>query len=104
MFMGYQYKTFFFGNVKEFINSLSLKDQEKVIGAATTLGNGEFRSVSVKQLKGELKELRVKRYRLIFFIHTNTICFIRIFIKKSQKTPKNEIELAEKIYKLYTNK
>ena len=104
MFMGYQYKTFFFGNVKEFINSLSLKDQEKVIGAATTLGNGEFRSVSVKQLKGELKELRVKRYRLIFFIHTNTICFIRIVIKKSQKTPKNEIELAEKIYKLYTNK
>ncbi|MBI4155931.1 MAG: type II toxin-antitoxin system RelE/ParE family toxin [Candidatus Zambryskibacteria bacterium] len=99
--MEYQYNAVFFDKVKIFINNLPLKDQEKVIGAATALETGDFQSVFVKQLRGEIKELRVKKYRLIFFIHANSICFIRIFIKKSKKTPKNEIDIAEKIYKLF---
>ena len=94
----------FLGDVMNFINNLPLTDQSKVIGAATALGKGEFQSVYVKQLRGDIKELRVKRYRLIFFIHGHNICFTRIFIKKTNKTPRKEIELALKSYKLFVNK
>lgn len=50
-----------------------------------------------------MKELRVKKYRLIFFIHEEIVYFVRIFIKKTDKTPRNEIEMAEKYYKLINN-
>ena len=97
-------KGHFLGDVLDFINNLSLKDQYKIRGAVNALEKCEFQSVYIKQLKGDIKELRVKRYRLIFFIHEHNICFVRIFIKKTNKTSKREIELALKSYKLFINK
>jgi len=32
-----------------------------------------------------------------------TVYFVKIFIKKTNKTPKKEIDMAEKNYKLITN-
>ncbi len=38
-----------------------------------------------------------------FFDEGNLVILLNGFIKKSQKTPKNEIELAEKLKKEYFN-
>ena len=97
-------KAFYLSNVKDFINNLSISDQIKIKGAINALEKGEFQSVYIKHLKGNIKELRVKKYRLIFFIFKQDICFARIFIKKTIKTPIKEIESAEKIYKLFIQK
>ena len=99
--MDYQLKTSFFDNVINFIATISTKDSKKVAATMDMMRNSKFESVVIKQLKGDIKELKVKRYRFIFFIIQNTIYFVRAFIKKSNKTPKNEIELVEKIYKLF---
>ena len=88
-------------DVLEFIGTLPLKEQNKILGAVNTLGNKKFEEVYVKQIVGNIKELKIKRYRLIFFIHQSEIFLIRIFVKKSKKTPKLEIELALKFYKSF---
>lgn len=89
-------------DIETFIFNLPTEDQSKISGNIEAIRNKKFDSVYIKQLKGNIKELRVKNYRLIFFIHKNTIYFVRIFIKKTNKTPKNEIGMAEKYYKLIT--
>ena len=88
-------------DVLEFIGILPVKEQNKIFGAINILGNKKFDEVYVKQLIGIIKELKVKRYRLIFFIHKDEIYFIRIFMKESNKTPRSEIELALKFYKSF---
>ena len=87
--------------VENFIFQLSDKDQLKISGAIDALRNRKFEHVSIKQLRGEIKELRVKRYRLLFFIHESSIYIVRIFIKKSAKAPVREIDFVEKFYKIY---
>ena len=89
--------------IEDFIFDLPFSDQDKISGAIEALRNKKFDSVFIKQLKGDIKELKVKKYRLIFFIHEDIVYFLRIFIKKTSKTPKNEIDIAEKNYKLIIN-
>ncbi len=90
-------------NVETFILDLSLNDQSKISGAVEALRNKKFYSIYIKQLRGDIKELKVKKYRLIFFIHKETAYFMRILLKKSNKIPKNEIDMVEKYYKLIIN-
>lgn len=90
-------------DIENFISALSLDDQDKISGAIEALRNEKFDFVYIKQLRGSIKELKVKKYRLIFFIYRETIYFVRIFRKKTTKTPRNEIDIAEKHYKLITN-
>ena len=90
-------------DVEDFILALPSKKQDKISGALGALENKRFESVHIKQLRGDIKELKVAKYRLLFFIYTNNIYVVRIFIKKSNKVPKNEIELAEKLQKLIIN-
>lgn len=87
-------------NVKRFMERLPVEDQGKISGAITVMAEGVFEPLYIKTLKSPLKELLVKNYRVVFFIHQNTIYYIKIFIKKTAKTPKNEIENAWKIYKM----
>lgn len=61
---------------------------------------GDFTSVYIKTLQGPLRELIVMRYRLIFCIEGKVIYFLRAFMKKSAKTPKREIDSAQKMHKL----
>ncbi len=63
--------------------------------------SGDWSSLYIKALKGPLRELIVKQYRIIFFINTNVLYFIRAFQKKTAKTPPHEIEQAEQIYKIF---
>ncbi len=94
-----QYSVLFFDNVKNFIATLPNEDQGKINGIVTAIESGEFKSLYIKTLKTSIKELIIKKYRFVFFIHKNTFYFMRAFIKKTAKTPKIEIKNAEKLYK-----
>ena len=93
------YETRFFEKVKDFIEGMSSSDRAKVAANIYTMQIGEFSSVHTKTLRNEIKELIIKNYRFIFFIHKNLIYFVGAFIKRTQKTPKQEIDKAETIYK-----
>lgn len=84
--------------VKEFITTLSNEDKVKFRGMAHGMELGNFDSLYIKTLKTPIRELIIKNYRFIFFIYKNEIWFIGAFIKKTAKTPKNEIENAQKLY------
>ena len=96
--------------VLEFIKKQSVKDQVKIIREIDLLK--EFGTLigmpHVRKIKGhdELWELRVtsrtNKYRIFYFalIKTNYV-LLHAFKKKDQKTPKKEIEIAEKRKKLY---
>lgn len=90
--------------VKDFINNLPNVLRQKFAIATTALSEGVFDSVYIKQLKGEIKEVRIQKYRLAFFTYRDSIFFVRVFEKKTNKTPRKEIQLAEKYYELITNK
>ncbi len=96
------FKISLFKKVEEFILTLNPQEQAKISSSLSALGNKKFDAIYVKQLRGEIKELRVKKYRLIFFIYQNTVFVSGIFYKQSNRTPKKEIEMAEKYYKIIT--
>ena len=58
-------------------------------------------SVEIKTLRGPIKELKVRKYRILFFIEQGTIYFVSGFIKKTQKIPSKELLKAEAIYNKY---
>jgi phage-related protein len=58
----------------------------------------ETSALTIRTLRGKIKELKVKRCRLIFFIKNDTIYVIDLFEKKSAKTPHHILARAEKIY------
>ncbi|OHA83289.1 MAG: hypothetical protein A2937_04015 [Candidatus Yonathbacteria bacterium RIFCSPLOWO2_01_FULL_47_33b] len=89
----------FFDEALDFIYQLSEADKAKILAHIKTMET-DFDTVYTKLLKSPIRELVVKKYRLLFFIKKNTIYFVRGFIKKSQKTPIQEIHKAEDIYKM----
>ena len=101
--MGYPLAKIFRDEAREFIRNLPKELRQKFAVATEALSEGIFELVYIKRLRGAIKEARVQKYRLIFFTHQNSIYFVRIFIKKTDKTPRKEIEFAEKYYKLITN-
>lgn len=56
--------------------------------------------IHTKQLKGPIRELISGHHRITYFRLKDTFYFIRGFRKKSAKTPRREVEYAEKIFKL----
>ena len=92
------FKILFLDNAYDFIDQLSEPDKAKIL-ANIKIMETDLGVVRIKLLGNHIRELIVKKYRLLFFIKNNTIFFIDGFIKKSQKTPKREIEKAENIYK-----
>jgi phage-related protein len=91
-----------FNRVNDYINELPFPEQAKVKSALFVLENGDFDLVKIKTLRDDIKELKVKRHRFVFFIKGQTIYFISAFMKKTSKTPKREIENALKIFKSIT--
>ena len=98
--MSNKYSALFLEDVKKFIATLKNSDQGKISATVATMESGDLDSVYIKTLKTPIKELIVRRYRLVFFIHNTTLYFIGGFIKKSAKTPRREIDNAGKIYKM----
>ena len=95
------YEIRFLEKVERFIRGLVENDRAKIAAAIKTLENGDFQSIEVKTLKGRIKELVVKSYRIVFFIDKDHIIYLLDgFIKKTRKTPRNIIENAKKISKI----
>lgn len=56
----------------------------------------------MKHLEGEIWELRPISDRLLFFeLHDGSFVLLHHFVKKTQKTPKREIEQAKRSMRLY---
>ena len=85
--------------VTEYLQAVGEKDRIKVRAAMLAISERRFESVRIKQLRAAIHELIVKQHRFIYFQKESTIYFIRAFRKKTMKTPKLEIDQAEKIYK-----
>ena len=84
--------------ISEFINQLEPGVSAKIYGAFKYLRAGEVRPLLIKPLKGEIMELSVKQYRIIFFRAAMFIYVIDVFKKQSEKTPIKIIRRAEKRY------
>jgi len=89
--------------VKEWIDTLDIKLKVKIFRAFELLEefNINLKAPYVKPLEDKLYELRIKDskgiYRIIYFSYTNKqFIMLHGFVKKTQKTPKKEIELAKK--------
>lgn len=89
--------------VEDFMSSLDLKMRVKLIGLLEILeekGN-QLREPYSKHLEDGIFEIRCKTGRnisrvLYFFYYEGKIILTNGFIKKTQKTPRKEIELAKK--------
>ena len=97
--------------VKEFLDNLGLKMKAKMLRTIVMLQkNGyELREPYSKSLSGGIMELRAKVGNdisrvLYFFVIGRKIVLTNGFIKKSQKTPKEEIERAKRYRKEYLSR
>lgn len=87
---------------REYLTSLSEKEQaifKKAMDSLESYGEGLVRT---KQLRGPIRELIVAHHRITYFRLANALYFIRGFRKKTRKTPRQEIEYAERTYRLLT--
>ena len=89
--------------VEEFMSSLDVKMRAKLIGLLEILeekGN-QLREPYSKHLEDGIFEIRCKVWNnisrvLYFFYYEGNIILTNGFIKKTQKTPRKEIELVKK--------
>lgn len=100
--MTYPLKIIILDEIEIFRKNLSEKDRAKINSSILAIRLGQYESISTKPLKGAIKELIIKKFRFVFFLHKDIVYFIGVFVKKTKKTPKIEIENALKIYKKIT--
>jgi phage-related protein len=88
--------------VREWLQSLSLEDRRTIGVDLWTVQKGWPLGMPLCGSLGKgLWEVRSnlsrnKIARLLFFLRKDRICVVSGFIKKTQKTPQEEIELAQK--------
>lgn len=97
--------------IDKFLTGLNAKMRARVLRSITLLrDNGnELREPHTKALKDGLFELRVQQSNdiariLYFFMIGRTIVLLKGFVKKTQKTPSSEINLANKYRADYLNR
>lgn len=89
--------------VADFIDSLPIDTQAKVFRLIDLLAKYAvlLKEPYARQVKGKVRELRIKdsqgAIRVLYFTFTGRrIILLHGFIKKTEKTPIRDIELAEK--------
>jgi phage-related protein len=89
--------------VEEWLQGLSIKTQAKILRNLSLLETFDLnlKQPYVKPLEDQLHEIRTKDtqgiYRVIYFAYKNKeFIMLNGFTKKTQKTPRKEIELAKK--------
>ncbi|MDQ6905759.1 MAG: type II toxin-antitoxin system RelE/ParE family toxin [Chloroflexota bacterium] len=87
--------------IQDFLSSLDGKTQTRFVWSIEQLRvrNTRAREPLVRNLEGRLWELREESntniYRLMYFFFTGRrIVFVHAFQKKTQKTPRREIDIA----------
>ena len=93
----------FLSSATEYIDSISETDQAIIAAHVACMRLGDFASIRTKQLRGPIRELIVRYYRLTYFEFDSCFYFVRGFRKKTAKAPKSEIDYAEKVYKIIKN-
>lgn len=99
-----QYQLILLEEVREFLQNIDAQDGAKIYFQIRSMEFGDFAGLFIKTIRSPLKELKVGRYRILFFIHKDTIYIISAFVKKSQKTPWKEVFKAQKIISLFLQK
>lgn len=71
----------------------------RVIDLLESMGPHQVREPYVKPVEGKLWEMRLHGCagiaRALYFAHIGRrLCVVRVFVKKTQQTPRREIELA----------
>jgi|SRR3989344_1885961 len=89
----------FLKQAEQYLKSLAIPEQAMVDADTDAMSRRE-RSMKTKQLRGHVRELIVGNHRFTYFTLETTIFFVRGFRKKSAKTPMQEIEYAEQVYKI----
>ena len=97
--------------VKEYIDQLSIKEQAKVLKYVGFLkeNEGKLDEPYSRHIEGKIRELRVdfhrNKHRIFYFTFIGRkIILLRAFLKKTKKTPQNEISQARKNYLDVINK
>lgn len=90
-------------DVADFLGKLSEEDDAKIAAHLKSLATNQTEGLTIKPLKGKIKELIVRQYRIVFFRIDNTGYVVDAFKKQSKKTPRRIIERAEKIYRGINN-
>jgi len=58
----------------------------------------------VEHVEGKIWQLRVGRYRILYFaFHNKQFVLLRVFMKKTNKTPRQEIKIAQSRLDEYTS-
>lgn len=91
------------GRVQKFLNSLPEEDKGRISGYVDSLAKNGFNMTGkyLKKIGNNLWELRPGSIRVLFGLVNSDAVIVNIFRKKTQKTPKQEIELAKKRLKEY---
>lgn len=94
--------------VEEFIENLSSPAYAKVLRLLELLWQyGTFLCMPYcKKITKDIYELRVRgkeEIRIFYFFQKRKVYLLHAFKKKSQKTPQNEIKIAEQRMKLLTS-
>ncbi len=89
-----------FDQVTQFLHSIPDGERFKIATELESIREGDFESAYIKTLRGPIKELIVRKRRIIFCIENNTLYVLRAFTKKSMKTPKKELDAGEHMYLL----
>lgn len=97
--------------VADFIDSLPAAAQAKILRLTTLLADygALLKEPYTKQIKGKIRELRIKdsqgALRILYFTYTGRrFILLHGFIKKTDKTPEKEIIAAEKRLKDFLNR
>src|SRR3989338_4350930 len=94
-----QLHPFFLAAAKKYLADISDADRGAIFRDVAALMGRDFDLVRTKQLKGPIRELIRGHHRITYFQSGPTVYFVRGFRKKSKKTPRQEIEYAETMYR-----
>jgi phage-related protein len=84
----------------EYLESIPRRSRISIKADIEDMSLGKLSVPHTKQLRGPIHELISGHHRLIYFILGQAIYIIRGFRKKSNRTPRDEIRYAQKVYKL----
>ena len=93
--------------ISDFEKDLSNVKNEKIVSKILSQINFLIEDkdlLYIKSIQYPIMELKINKYRVIFIENKNTIYIISIFLKKTSKTPKSEIEKANKYLTLILKK
>ncbi|MEJ0053882.1 MAG: type II toxin-antitoxin system RelE/ParE family toxin [bacterium] len=97
--MSDRYDVYFLEAARTYVEGLAAGEQGAIAADIDAMRAGELQIPNTKQLRRAVRELISGHHRITYVLIANSIYFIRGFRKKTDKTPKAEIEYAEKIWK-----